>query len=207
MPLNPDLLRAFARYGVATVFEGLGQRGLLDEDWISICPGARSAGPARTVLCAQDDNLTVHAALERCAPGDVLVIKMPQPRAVAMMGDLMILQALHRKVAGALIDGAVRDSDEIRSIGFPVWARFVRSRTASKETLGAIDVPVTIGGTLINPGDIVVMDGDGAVVVPRAQMDDVRVRCDAREQREVRIREQIAAGALTLDLNNLRPLI
>ena len=204
MTLDPDIFSAFARYGVSTVFEGMGQSGLLDEDWISVCPGSRIAGPARTVLCAQDDNLMVHAALERCQPGEVLVIKMPQPRPVAMMGDLMVLQALHRRVAGALIDGAVRDADEIRSIGFPVWARFVRSRTAKKGTPGTIDVPLTIGGSVINPGDIIVMDGDGAVVVPRAQADEVRARCEAREKREVSVREQIARGALTLDLNNLR---
>ena len=154
------------RLGVATVYEASGRRGLVDAPLDRVVPGSRAAGPARTVLCGQGDNLAVHAALARVRPGEVLVLAMPEPEPVALVGEVLAVQAKARGAAGLLIDGAIRDADELRELGLPVWARFVRARGAAKEEAGGLDVPVTVGGARVKLGDVVVMDGDGAVVVP-----------------------------------------
>lgn len=204
---NQAVYTELARFGVSTVYEGNGRSGLIDADLVQLIPGVNVAGPARTAACAQGDNTMVHAILERLQPGDVLVASFPEAVPIALMGDLMVLQAAHRNIAGALLNGAVRDVDECRRIGLPIWARFVRSRTAEKGSPGQLDVPLTFGGTTIHPGDIVVMDGDGAVVVPRARLDTVLAACRTRETKEIATREAIARGELTYDMHGLRAAV
>jgi 4-hydroxy-4-methyl-2-oxoglutarate aldolase len=193
--------------GVSTVYEAAGQTGLVDVALVQLLPGSRVAGPARTVRCGQDDNLMVHAVMERVQPGDVLVLTMPEPGPVSLVGDLLATQAHQRGAAGLLVDAAARDVDDIRELGLPAWCRYVRSTAAAKRTPGELDVPVTVGGVRIAPGDIVVLDGDGAVVVPGARLGQVLAAARERARREEDVRRRLLAGELTYDLHGLRRLV
>jgi 4-hydroxy-4-methyl-2-oxoglutarate aldolase len=154
-------------------------------------------------LCGQGDNLAVHAALARVQPGEVLVLAMPEPEPVALVGEVIAVQAKVRGAAGLLIDGAIRDADKLSELGLPVWARFVRARGAAKEEAGGLDVPVTVGGTRVEPGDVVVMDGDGAVVVSAGRAEEVLEAGRRREAGEAAMMDELRAGALTLNLMGL----
>ena len=197
-------LSELARLGSATVYEAAGREGVVDAPLHRIVPGSRAAGPARTVLCGQDDNLMVHAAMASLAPGDVLVLSMPEPAPVALVGDLLATQAKTHGAAAILVDGAVRDVDELVELGLPIWARYVRIRGAGKDVVGAVDEPVAVGGQVIEPGDVVVLDGDGAAVVPRARVGDVLEAALERERREADKRAKLQSGALSYDLDGLR---
>ena len=200
-------MKRFASYGVATVYEAAGRQGLIDIPLVQIIPGSRVAGPARTVQCGQDDNLMMHAVLDQVQPGEVLVLTMPEPAPVALVGDLLATQALVHQVAALLIDASVRDTEELRSLGLPIWARWIRVRGATKTKVGKINEPVVVGGATINPGDIVLLDADGAVVVPTEQRKQVLEAADAREAREAALRKKFQAGALSYDLHGLRALV
>jgi 4-hydroxy-4-methyl-2-oxoglutarate aldolase len=193
-----------ARLGVATVYEAAGRKGLIDAGFVQLVPGSRCAGPARTALCGQGDNLAVHAVMADLQPGEVLVLSMPEPEPVAVLGDLLATQAKVHGAAGVLVNAAVRDAEELAAMGLPVWARWVRARGATKSHHGWLDVPVTIGGAEIRPGDIVVMDADGACVVAAERTDEVLEAALAREEKERVKREQLQAGALSYDLDGLR---
>ena len=193
-----------AALGSATVYEASGREGLIDLPLIQIVSGSTAAGPARTVACGQNDNLMVHAALAHVRPGDVVVATMPIPEPVALVGDLLATQARARGVAALLIDGAVRDVEELRELGLPVWARWIRVRGAGKVTVGALDEPVEVGGALIRSGDEIVLDADGAVVVARERVDEVLEASRERAVREVEKRRRLQAGALSYDLDGLR---
>ncbi len=197
-------VQELADLGVATVYEAAGRTGLLEGPWVQVIPGSRAAGPARTVRCGQDDNLMVHAAMERVRPGDVLVLAMPRPAPVALVGELLALQAKVRGAAAVLVDGAVRDLEELRNLGLPTWARFVSVRGAGKSVVGALDEPVVVGGATISPGDFVVLDADGAVVVAADRASAVLEAARARAAREQALRQQLERGALTYDLHGLR---
>lgn len=201
---GPASLLEFARLGVATVYEASGRRGLIDLRLHQIAPGSRVAGPARTVLCAQNDNLMVHAVMALAQPGEVLVIVMPKPEAVGVVGELLATQALGRGVAGMLIDAAVRDREELRDLGVPIWSRFVRARGATRTARGSLGQPVTLGGATIRNGDLIVMDADGAVVVPVERLDEVLEAAQAREVRERGLRSRFEAGELSIDVYGLR---
>lgn len=194
-----------ARFGVATSYMAAGYTGLIDIPLIQIIPGSRIAGPARTVQCAQDDNLMVHAVMEKIRPGDVLVITMPSPAAVALMGELLATQALRHGAAGVLIDGAVRDSADLVELGLPIWVRWIRATQAAKDQPGALDVPVVVGGTTVSPGDIIVLDSDGAVAVPAGRASAVLAAATELRRLESERRVEYEAGALSLDLMGLRP--
>ena len=203
LPLQ-EACRRLAELGVATVYEGAGRQGLVDIPLIPVVPASRVAGPAITVLCGQGDNLAVHAAMEHVRPGYVLVITMPDPKPVAIVGEILAIQAKVRGAAGLLVDAAVRDVSELRRMGLPVWARFVRVRGATKDKVGAVDVPVTVGGVRVEPGDVMVLDDDGAVVVPRDRVEDVLAKSVARAEQEADLRKKLEQGALTYDLYGLR---
>jgi 4-hydroxy-4-methyl-2-oxoglutarate aldolase len=196
-----------ARLGAATVYEASGRQGLVDVELRQIVPGSRACGPARTVRCGQDDNLMVHAAMARLQPGEVLVLTMPEPAAVALVGDLLATQAQARGAAAILVDAAVRDVEELAALGLPVWARWVRSRGATKTDVGALDVPVTVGGQEIRPGDLVVLDADGATVVAAERAAEVLEASRAREEKERAKRERLQAGALSYELDGLRAIV
>jgi 4-hydroxy-4-methyl-2-oxoglutarate aldolase len=196
-----------ARLGSATVYEAGGRRGYVDADLVQVIPGSRAAGPARTVRCGQDDNLMVHAVMAGVQPGEVIVLTMPQPRAVALVGDLLATQALAQGAAAMLIDASVRDVEELRELGLPIWARWVRVKGAAKDVPGTIGEPVQVGGATIRQGDIVVLDADGAAVVQAERVEEVVAAAREREERETVKRAKLRAGALSYDLDGLRPRV
>ena len=202
-----DVYAELARLGTATVHEAGGRSPLVDVPLVQILPGSRAAGPARTVRCAQGDNLMVHAAVAEAEAGEVLVLTMPEPEPVALVGELLATQALGRGVAALLVDAAVRDVDELRELGLPVWARYVRVRGAEKQAPGTIGDPVEVGGATVRQGDAVVLDTDGAVVVPHEQVETVLTSARERAEREVDKRAKLEEGALSYDLDGLRQLV
>jgi 4-hydroxy-4-methyl-2-oxoglutarate aldolase len=193
-----------ASLGAATVYEASGREGLVDVDLHQLIPGSRAAGPARTVRCGQGDNLMVHAVMDRAQPGDVLVLTMPEPEPVALIGELLATQAKERGVAALLVDAAVRDTDDLRELGLPVWARWIRVRGATKTEVGALDEPVEVGGQEIRPGDWVVLDADGVVVVRAERVDEVLAGARERADYERDKRAKLEGGALSYDLDGLR---
>jgi 4-hydroxy-4-methyl-2-oxoglutarate aldolase len=199
-------LSELARLGSATVYEAGGRRGFVDFPLVQLVPGSRAAGPARTVLCGQSDNLMVHAAMTRLQPGEVLVLTMPVPEPVALMGDLLATQAKARGAAAVLVDGAVRDVAELAELGLPIWARWVRVHGADKRELGTLDEQVTVGGATIRLGDVVVLDSDGAAVVEAERVDEVLADSLEREENERVKREKLRAGELSYDLDGLREI-
>jgi 4-hydroxy-4-methyl-2-oxoglutarate aldolase len=202
-----DVFAELAQLGSATVHEAAGRAPVVDIPLIQILPGSREAGPARTVRCGQGDNLMVHAAVAEAEPGEVLVLTMPEPAPVALVGELLATQAKGRGVAALLVDAAVRDVDELREVGLPIWARYVRVSGAEKRVPGAIGEPVEVGGATIRQGDVVVLDADGAVVVERARVDDVLAAARVRAEREREKRAKLEEGELSYDLDGLRELV
>jgi 4-hydroxy-4-methyl-2-oxoglutarate aldolase len=199
--------RELARLGAATVYEASGREGLVDADLRQIIPGSRACGPARTVRCGQDDNLMVHAAMAQLQPGEVLVLTMPDPAPVALFGDLLATQAKAQGAVAVLVDAAVRDSEELAGMRLPVWARWIRSRGATKDIVGELDVPVEVGGQQIRPGDLVVLDADGATVVAAERAQEVLQASRAREEKEEVKRDKLQQGALSYDLDGLRAIV
>lgn len=202
-----DVHRELARLGVATVYEGSGRLGLLDLPLTQLIDGSRVAGPALPVMCGQGDNLMVHAAIEKIQPGDVVVLTMPEPEPVALVGDLLASQMKLKGAAGLLVDASVRDVEELIDLGLPVWARYVRVRGADKERVGSVGDSVTVGGTTVRRGDVVVLDRDGAVVVAQERVDEVLKKSRARLTKEATMRERFAAGEISYDIHGLRAVV
>ena len=202
-----DVFAELAQLGSATVHEAAGRAPVVDIPLIQILPGSRVAGPARTVRCGQSDNLMVHAAVAEAEPGEVLVLTMPEPAPVALVGDLLATQAKGRGVAAILVDAAVRDVEELREVGLPIWSRYVRVSGAEKTAPGTIGEPVEVGGATIRHGDVVVLDEDGAVVVEQARVEEVLGAARVRAEREREKRAKLEAGELSYDLDGLRELV
>jgi 4-hydroxy-4-methyl-2-oxoglutarate aldolase len=200
-------LARLAELGVATVYEAAGREGLIDLPLIQLLPGSRAAGPARTVMCGQDDNLMVHAIIEQIQPGEVLVLAMPKPNPVALIGELLATQVKVRGAAAILVDAAVRDVEELVELGLPIWARYVRVRGATKTEIGQLNVPITVGDTSIRPGDIVVLDADGAVCVKQERLEEALAQAEARLEREAHMRARLAAGEMSYDIYGLRAYV
>ena len=200
-------MNVHASLGTATVHEAAGRSQVVDLDLVQVIPGSTAAGPARTVRCGQDDNLMVHAAVAEAEPGEVLVLTMPEPRPVALVGELLATQMQGRGIAAVLVDAAVRDVEELRELGLPVWARWVRVTGADKKVPGTIGEPVVVGGATIRQGDLVVLDSDGVAVVEAERVDGVLAAASEREARETEKRAKLQAGALSYDLDGLRKLV
>lgn len=196
-----------AQLGSATVYEASGREGLIDADLVQVIPGTAVAGPARTARCGQDDNLMVHAAMAAVKPGEILVLTMPEPTPVALVGDLLATQAQVQGAAGVLVDGAVRDVEDLRELGLPIWARWVRIRGARKDVVGTVGEPVEVGGQRIATGDVVVLDADGGAVVPADRVEEVLVASRERLERERIKREKLQAGELSYELDGLRSVV
>ena len=191
----------------ATVHEAAARSQVVDLDLVQVIPGSAAHGPARTVRCGQDDNLMVHAAVAEAKPGEVLVLTMPEPRPVALVGELLGTQMKGRGVAAVLVDAAVRDVEELREIELPVWARWVRIAGADKKAPGTIGEPVVVGGATIRQGDLVVLDADGVAVVEAERVDEVLAAAREREEKEATKRAKLQEGALSYDLDGLRKLV
>jgi 4-hydroxy-4-methyl-2-oxoglutarate aldolase len=195
---------ALGGFGVATVHEALGRVGYLGPQFRPAWPGARIAGTAVTVLCWPGDNLMIHVAVEQCRPGDVLVVATNSPSTDGLFGELFATALAHRGVRGVVLGSGVRDVAELQEMGFPAWSRAVSAQGSVKATAGSVNVPVLLGDQLIAPGDVVVADDDGVLVVPRADVPRAVTASQARVDKEAASRAAFGAGELGLDRYGLR---
>jgi 4-hydroxy-4-methyl-2-oxoglutarate aldolase len=202
--IEADVAGELRRAGVATVYEARGRQGLVDADFIQLVPGSRAAGPARTVRCAQGDNRGVHELVARIQPGEIAVLTMPEAAPVALIGDLLVTQLRERGAAAILVDASVRDVEQLRTMGVPIWTRWIRVRGAAKDTRGQVDADVEIGGATIRTGDIVILDADGVAVVPADEAERAVELAAARERKEAASRAKYLDGQISYDLYGFR---
>jgi 4-hydroxy-4-methyl-2-oxoglutarate aldolase len=204
--VRPDAgaVDALGALGTATVHEAIGRRGFAGPDLRPIQQGVRFAGPAVTVSCPVGDNLMIHAAVEVCDEGDVLVVTTTAPSSHGMFGELLATSLMARGVRALVIDAGVRDTAELRDMGFAVWSRHVSCQGTVKASPGSVNVPVVLGQQVVEPGDVVCADDDGVVVVPCGEASWALDRARARVAREDDTRARLAAGELGLDLYGLR---
>jgi 4-hydroxy-4-methyl-2-oxoglutarate aldolase len=204
---DPGDVSRLGAAGVATVHEAQGRSGLLRPYMRPVFPAARVAGSALTVLCGPGDNLMIHAAISVAEPGDVLVVTTFSESTDGMFGELLAESCMAHGVAGLVIDAGVRDTTEITALGFPVWSRAVSAQGTSKTIPGCVNVPVVCAGAAIAPGDVIVGDADGVVVVPRESGAAVVAAVDQRLAKEERTRARLKAGELGLDIYGLRDVL
>jgi 4-hydroxy-4-methyl-2-oxoglutarate aldolase len=209
---DPEVVRTLGDLGSATVHEAMGKDGsgkaaLMKPHIRPIDPSARVSGTAITVTCAPGDNLMIHAALEVCRQGDVLVVAIepPSQEAYGMFGDLLAVSAKAQGVVGLVIESGVRDTAELIAIDFPTWSQVISAQGTTKEKAGSVNLPIVCGGVTVNAGDVVVADNDGVVIVPRARAAEIAEKAQERAAKEERTREQLRDGQLTMDLWGFRP--
>lgn len=199
-----DVIAGLAEAGVATVHEAAARTGLMRPTMRPIQSGACLAGSAITVLCEAGDNMMIHAAVEIVEPGDVLVVATTSPSTDGMFGELLATSLRARGCAGLVIDAGVRDVANLRDMGFPVWSTAVHAQGTVKETAGSVNIPIVCGGAEVAPGDVVVADDDGVMVVPRDRAARVRKAASERLAKEEETRRRLEAGELGLDFYGLR---
>jgi 4-hydroxy-4-methyl-2-oxoglutarate aldolase len=201
---DASVLAGLAELGVSTVHEADQRRGTLDPAIRPIQAAARIAGSAVTVSCPPGDNLMVHAAVETCRPGDILVVTTTSPSTDGMIGELLATSLRAHGVIGIVTAAGVRDTAELRRMEFPVWARAINPQGTVKASPGSVNTPVVCGGQLVHPGDAIVADDDGVVVVPRGRCPEVLKAGRARVANEDDKRARLAAGELGVDMYRLR---
>ena len=198
-----ELIEPFSKLGAATVHEASGRKGAVDPAIKSIRKGLRLCGPAFTVQCAPGDNLMLHKALEKAQPGDVLVASVSGYPEGGYFGGLMAVSAMARRLGGLAIDGCIRDSEEIIAMGFPIFARGFCIRGTSKSVPGLVNHPTVFGSIVVQPGDLILGDDDGMVVVARAEAESVLEKALKRVAAEVKKSEQLRSGVSSVELNKL----
>ncbi|MFF1293539.1 MULTISPECIES: 4-carboxy-4-hydroxy-2-oxoadipate aldolase/oxaloacetate decarboxylase [unclassified Streptomyces] len=205
-PPKADLkdVDALAQYGVATVSEAMGRTGLLGPEIRPVQQGVRVAGTAVTVLSWPGDNLMIHAAVEQCGEGDILVVTTTSPCTDGLFGELFATALKQRGVRGVVTGTGIRDTQELRDMGFAAWSRAVSSQGTVKATGGSVNVPIAIDGQVIRPGDVILADDDGVVVVPRQRARETALKAEAREAKEAATRAAFIEGQLGLDRYGLR---
>src|SRR5256712_2959155 len=201
---DKEIVRTLGELGVATVHEAQGRAGLMRPYMRPIYATARAAGPAITVSCQPGDNLMIHAALELCQAGDVLVVTTTSESTDGMFGELLAVSSRARGVVGLVIDAGVRDVTDITAMDFPVWAKAISAQGTVKATPGSVNVPVVCAGAIVRPGDVMVGDVDGVVVVARQAAGEIARRGTDRGAKEQKTRERLRNGELGLDFYGFR---
>jgi 4-hydroxy-4-methyl-2-oxoglutarate aldolase len=201
---DPELVKKLGEYGVATVHEAQGRVGLMLPYMRPIYAEARIASPAVTVMCHPGDNLMFHAAIEVCKPGDALVVSTFSDSTDGFFGELLATSCRAHGIKGLVIHAGVRDVADLTAMQFPAFSRAISAQGTVKETPGYVNIDITCAGALVHPGDIIVADVDGVVVVPRQDAAEVMRACEARLAKEAKNRERLKAGELGLDMYGLR---
>jgi 4-hydroxy-4-methyl-2-oxoglutarate aldolase len=201
---DAGLVKRLGALGTSTVHEAHGRIGLMKPYLRPAWPGGEAAGSAVTVLTHPGDNLMIHVAVEQCRPGDILVVGCTADNTDGMFGDLLATSLSARGVVGLVIDAGCRDVKSLREMGFPVWSKAISAKGTVKATLGAVNVPVVCAGVNVHPGDAVIADDDGVVVIGRGDAGEVAAKAEKRHADEEGKRRKLAAGELGLDMYNMR---
>jgi len=201
---DAEVVRSLRELGVATIHEAQARTGLMRPYMRPIYPAAKAAGPAITISCHPGDNLMIHAAFEVCEEGDMLVVSTTSESTDGMFGELLAESARAHGVVGLVIDAGVRDVSDLTGMQFPVWSKAISAQGTVKATAGSVNVPIVCGGTIVRPGDAIIADADGVVVVKREAAAEVARLGGERAAKELKSRERLRSGELGLDFYGLR---